>query len=115
MSERAGGKSGVEVAPLPVSDQFPPGFTLKWRGEGWPMSRREKLLDKMKRTPGLIRYGEVESLLLHEGFVLFNSRGSHRAFHRTDGVVLTVVVPHGRHKTCNPTDIKRILEALGRS
>lgn len=79
------------------------------------MSRREKLLDKMQRTPGMVRYGDVESLLFHEGFVLFNSRGSHRTFHRADGVVLTVVVPHGRHKTCNPTDIKRILEALGRS
>lgn len=76
------------------------------------MSRREKLLDKMRKTPGKIRYTEVESLLLHEGFVLFNSRGSHRTFHRADGVALTVVVPHGRHKTCNPTDIERILEVL---
>lgn len=74
------------------------------------MSRREKLLDKMKRTPDKIRFSEIESLLRHEGFILFNSRGSHRA----DGAVLTVVVPHGRHKTCNPTDIERILEALGR-
>lgn len=78
------------------------------------MSRREKLLDKMKRTPDKIRFSEVESLLRYEGFILFNSRGSHRTFHRADGAVLTVVVPHGRHKTCNPTDIERILEALGR-
>jgi predicted RNA binding protein YcfA (HicA-like mRNA interferase family) len=76
------------------------------------MSRREKLLDKMRRTPNLIRYGEVEALLIHEGFVLFNKRGSHRTFHRADGLVLTVVVPHGKRKTCNPSDIRRILEVL---
>jgi predicted RNA binding protein YcfA (HicA-like mRNA interferase family) len=76
------------------------------------MSRREKLLGKMRRTPDQIRYGEVEALLLHEGFVLFNRRGSHRTFHRADGLVLTVVVPHGRHTTCNPTDIRRILEVM---
>ncbi len=78
------------------------------------MSRREKLVDKMKKTPDKIRFSEAESLLRHEGFILFNSRGSHRTFHRDDGVVLTLVVPHGRHKTCNPSDIERIVEILGR-
>jgi predicted RNA binding protein YcfA (HicA-like mRNA interferase family) len=76
------------------------------------MSRREKLLDKMRNTPHKIRYDEVESLLRHEGFILFNSRGSHRTYHRADGVVLTVVVPHGNRNVCNPADVRRILEAV---
>ena len=45
------------------------------------MSRREKLIEKMRRTPGSIRFAEVEALLRHQGFVLFNTRGSHRAYH----------------------------------
>lgn len=76
------------------------------------MSRREKLLDKMKASPTTIRFTEVEALLRHEGFVLFNSRGSHRAYHRADGRLLTVVRPHGGSKTCHPADIRKILEAL---
>lgn len=78
------------------------------------MSRREKLLEKMRRTPGSSRFPEVEALVRHEGFVLFNSRGSHRTYHRADGRLLTVVRPHGGRKTCHPDDIRKLLEALGR-
>lgn len=78
------------------------------------MSRREKLVDKMRTNPGNIRFSEVVALLQHEGFVLFNSRGSHRTFHRADGRLLTIVRPHGGRKTCHPDDIRKILEALGR-
>ena len=78
------------------------------------MSRREKLRDKMRANPGSIRFGEVHALLQSEGFVLFNSRGSHRTYHRADGRLLTVVRPHGGRKTCHPADVRRILEALGR-
>jgi predicted RNA binding protein YcfA (HicA-like mRNA interferase family) len=77
------------------------------------MSRREKLIEKMRRTPGNIRFGEVEALLHHAGFVLFNSRGSHRTFHDPTGRVLTIVRPHGRRKTCDPDDIGTLLEVLG--
>jgi predicted RNA binding protein YcfA (HicA-like mRNA interferase family) len=78
------------------------------------MSRREKLFDKMKANPGSIRFSEVESLLKYEGFVLFNSRGSHRTYHRADGRLLTVVRPHGKRKTCHPADVRKVLEALAR-
>ena len=78
------------------------------------MSRREKLLDKMKASPGNIRFSEVEALLRHEGFVLFNARGSHRTFHRGDGRLLTVVRPHGKRKMCHPSDVRKVLEALAR-
>lgn len=78
------------------------------------MGRREKLLEKMRRSPNNIRFGEVGALLRHEGFVLFNRRGSHRSYHRADGRLLTIVRPHGKRKTCHPEDIRKLLEALGR-
>ena len=77
------------------------------------MSRREKLIEKMRRTPGSIRFAEVEALLRHQGFVLFNTRGSHRTDHDASGRVLTIVWPHGGRKTCDPDDIKTLLEVLG--
>ena len=76
------------------------------------MGRREKLLDKMQRSPRNIRFREVQALLEHEGFVLFNQRGSHYTYHRADGRLLTIVRPHGKRKTCHPRDIRKLLEAL---
>ena len=78
------------------------------------MSQRDKLIAKMRSSSGNIRFGEVDALLRHEGFVLFNQRGSHRTYHRTDGRLLTIVVPHGGRKTCHPADIRRLLEVLER-
>jgi len=78
------------------------------------MSRREKLLGKMRSSPGDIRFSEVEALLQYEGFVLFNARGSHRTYHRDDDRILTIVRPHGGRKTCHPADIRRVLGALER-
>lgn len=77
------------------------------------MSRREKLIAKMRATPGNIRYGQVSALLKYEGFVLFNQRGRHCTFHHQDGRLLTIVKPHAGHKTCHPADIEKLLKALG--
>ncbi|NLF68110.1 MAG: type II toxin-antitoxin system HicA family toxin [Candidatus Anammoximicrobium sp.] len=77
------------------------------------MGRREKLVEKMRNLPGSIRFGEVNALLRHEGFVLFNQRGSHCTYHRSDGRLLTIVKPHGGRKTCHPADIRKLLGALG--
>jgi predicted RNA binding protein YcfA (HicA-like mRNA interferase family) len=76
------------------------------------MSRRDKLFEKMRNTPDKIRFSEVEAVLSYEEFVLFNSRGSHRTYHRADGRVLTIVRPHGKKKTCHPDDIRKLLNAL---
>ncbi len=40
------------------------------------MTRREKLIERMGRSPGAVRFSEGEALLRYEGFVLFNARGS---------------------------------------
>lgn len=76
------------------------------------MSRRDKLLQKMRQSPQNIRFGEVQALLRYEGFVLFNRRGSHCTYHRQDGRLLTVVRPHGRRTNCKAEDIRKILETL---
>lgn len=76
------------------------------------MSRREKLLEKMRTRPGDIRFMEVDALLRTHEFVLFNQRGSHCTYHRADGHVLTIVKPHGGRKTCHPADIRRLLKVL---
>ena len=77
------------------------------------MGRREKLLLKMCNSPGSIRFSQVQALLRYEGFVLFNQRGSHHTYHHSDGRLLTIVRPHGRHKTCHPDDVRKLLEVLG--
>ena len=77
------------------------------------MSRTDKLIDKMRRSPSSIRFGAVETLLRRMGFVLFNSRGSHRTYHHADGPVLTIVRPHGGHKTCHSEDVRKLLAVLG--
>jgi len=59
------------------------------------MSRRGKLIERMQNTPGSIRFAQVAALLRHEGFVLFNKRGSHRSYHHSDGRLLTLFVPYG--------------------
>jgi predicted RNA binding protein YcfA (HicA-like mRNA interferase family) len=66
----------------------------------------------MRVNPGATRFASVDALLRHEGFVLFNQRGSHCTYHRADGRVLTIVKPHGKRKTCSPPDIRKLLEAL---
>ena len=76
------------------------------------MSRRDKRIERMCAGAESIRFSAVVALLEYEGFVLFNSRGSHFTFHRGDGRVLTIVRPHGGRKTCHPADVKQILEVL---
>ena len=76
------------------------------------MTRRQKLRDQLKNNPSNIRFGQVETVLKDEGFVLFNQRGSHHTYHRADGRVLTIVKPHGGRNACHPSDIRKLLEAL---
>jgi predicted RNA binding protein YcfA (HicA-like mRNA interferase family) len=77
------------------------------------VSQRAKLIEKMRNSPGNIRFAQVDALLRYEGFVLFNKRGSHRTYHHADGRLITIVVPHGKRKTCHPDDIRKLLEVLG--
>lgn len=76
------------------------------------MGRREKLIETMRNSPRNIRFGEVNALLRYEGFVLINKRGSHRTYHHADDRLITIVVPHGGRKSCNPSDIKKLMTIL---
>jgi predicted RNA binding protein YcfA (HicA-like mRNA interferase family) len=76
------------------------------------MSQRDKLIEKMQKSPGSVRFSEVEAILRHFGFIEFNAKGSHRSYHSPDGRLLTIVKPHGGRRTCHAKDIKRLLEFL---
>jgi predicted RNA binding protein YcfA (HicA-like mRNA interferase family) len=76
------------------------------------MTRREKLIERMRREPGSVRFPEVDALLRYEGFVPFNARGSHRTYHNADGRLLTLVRPHGGRTHGHPADIRKLLELL---
>ncbi len=76
------------------------------------MTRQEKLRKKLCESPQDIRFSEVQRLLQQEGFVLFNQRGSHCTYHRADGILLTLVKPHGHRKTCHPEDIRKLTRIL---
>ena len=78
------------------------------------MSRRDKLIEKMRDHPATIRFAEIESILRHSGFDLVNRRGSHRTYRGSNGRVLVFIRPHGRFKTCHPNEVQKLLEALGR-
>ena len=78
------------------------------------MSRRDKLLELMRSTPDAVRFTQLQALIRYEGFQLNNTRGSHFTYYHDDGRLLVVVRPHGRHKTCDPRDIRKVLGALGR-
>src|SRR4051794_33530151 len=77
------------------------------------MSRRDKLIERMRSTPHKIRFSEVDALFTHEGFVLFNARGSHRTYLRADGRLLTVVRPPARGRRAIPTMSARSLRSSG--
>lgn len=76
------------------------------------MTRREKLIERMRKSPGSVRFSELEALLRQEGFVLFNARGSHRLYHHTDGRFVVIVRPHGGRTHCHPLDVRKLLEVL---
>ena len=76
------------------------------------MSQRDKLVQRMRATPGNVRFQSVDALLRHEGFILFNQRGSHCTYHHSDGRVITIVRPHGLSRTCHPADIGKLLALL---
>lgn len=76
------------------------------------VSRRKKLLQRMRISPHKIRFEEAEALLVYEGFVLVNSQGSHRTYRHPDGRAVFLVRPHGGRTTCHPDDVRDLLRIL---
>lgn len=79
------------------------------------MSRRRKLIERMRLSPDTIRFDEVVALLAHESFVCTNRVGSHWTFRRPGQEPFVLVRPHGGRKTCFAHDIRNILAAMEES
>lgn len=65
------------------------------------MGRREKLLEKMRRSPTSVRYDEIENLLLSVRCRV-TKRGSHRTFRHSlvPGNMTTIVERHPMKAPC---------------
>ncbi|NOT48143.1 MAG: type II toxin-antitoxin system HicA family toxin [Acidobacteria bacterium] len=55
------------------------------------MSKREKLLDSIKRKPGNVTFAKLRKLLEQEGFLLDRIGGSHHVFRRDDTIFVVPV------------------------
>ncbi|NQU05976.1 MAG: type II toxin-antitoxin system HicA family toxin [Calditrichaeota bacterium] len=77
------------------------------------MSRREKLIAKMKANPHRIRFTEMQTIVNSEGFVKFNQRGSHVTFRHQDGRRFTLTIPHGRESYLWASQVIKTLEKIG--
>ncbi len=68
-------------------------------------------LERLRRNPRGVRFGDLERVILRAGFTLDRSHGSHRVYIR-GGRILTVVKPHGGHTTCHPRDVRDVIRFL---
>ncbi len=72
------------------------------------MTKRSKLLARLKNSPTDASFAEIEKLLLDDGFVLDRVTGSHHIFRR-DGI--TFVIPVHKRKV-KAIYVRRVLEIL---
>jgi predicted RNA binding protein YcfA (HicA-like mRNA interferase family) len=54
------------------------------------VSKREKLLEKLKNSPNNVTFAQVEKVLLQEGFILDRIASSHHIFRKGS---VTFVIP----------------------
>ena len=73
------------------------------------MSRREKLLQKIRQAPNDVTFSDLRKLLESEDFFLDRITGSHHVFRRGD-TVFVVPMHQNRVKTVY---VKRALEIIG--
>ena len=75
------------------------------------MTKREKLLTKIKNAPQDVRWKELVSFLEREGFSMRKGTGSVRVFTREDGLVLTLHEPHGSNRVSRKA-VEMILDRM---
>jgi predicted RNA binding protein YcfA (HicA-like mRNA interferase family) len=56
------------------------------------MSKRDKLRRKLRNNPRGARFSELETLLLHFGFILARVKGSHHVYEYHQGQVRAILV-----------------------
>lgn len=72
------------------------------------MSKREKLIEKIKNSPNNISFAQLEKLLLQENFILDRISGSHHVFKKED---LIFVLPVHKNKV-KTVYVKRVIELI---
>ena len=77
-----------------------------------PMSKRDKLRQKLRNNPRNVKFSELETLLLRFGFILIRVAGSHHIFRYSgQGENAKLVIPvHGN--SIKPEYVNAVIETL---
>jgi predicted RNA binding protein YcfA (HicA-like mRNA interferase family) len=78
------------------------------------VSKREKLLESIRRTPNNVTFAQIRKLLEQEGFYVERITGSHHVF-RKGGIIFVVPVHKNRVKTVYVKRVIEIIEEYGKS
>lgn len=77
------------------------------------MTKRQKLIDRIKENPHKVRFAQLENLLSSFNFIKLDQRGSHVAYRHRDGRTVVIVRPHGNYKECCRSDVVKAIRILG--
>ena len=72
------------------------------------MSKREKLLAKLKNNPHNVTFDQIRKLLLEQNFVLDRVSGSHHVFKREQ---VTFVIPVHKNQV-KAVYVRRVIEII---
>jgi predicted RNA binding protein YcfA (HicA-like mRNA interferase family) len=75
------------------------------------MSKKDKVIKKIKQNPSGVRFREIESLLLGLGFTKRQSGSSHCIYRKEDKIIM-IVKPHKGEKFTALVDVKKVLKYL---
>ena len=78
------------------------------------MTKREKLLERIKRSPHNVTFTDIRKLLESESFVLDRITGSHHVFRKGD-IVFAIPVHQNRVKVVYVKRVIEIIEEHGQS
>lgn len=77
----------------------------------YTMNRREKLLEKAKRTPDKLTFDELEKLLKSQGWTFARQKGSHRIWISPENELVPI---QSFGKTAKSYQVRRILFIMER-
>ncbi len=72
------------------------------------MTKRNKLLERLKNSPNNVKFTDIRKLLELEGFILDRITGSHHIFQKDD-MVFVIPVHSNRVKSIY---VKRVIELI---
>ena len=78
------------------------------------MSKREKLLEKLRHSPYNVSFADIRRLLEAESFFLDRVTGSHHIFRKAD-IVFVIPVHQNRVKAVYVKRVIEIIEEHGKS